>query len=70
MGFYEILITGELEKYREAYFEDMETEKMDDGTTRLSGFLTDSSALYGVINKMRDMGLELISLERTDFEQT
>lgn len=70
MGFYEILVMGEIEKYRESFFDEMETEKLDDGTTRFNGFLTDSSALYGVINKMRDMGLEIIRLEKMDIVKT
>lgn len=70
MGFYEIIVKGEIERYRESYFEEMESEKMDDGTTRFNGYLSDSSAMYGVINKMRDMGLEIIKLERTDVVKT
>jgi hypothetical protein len=37
--------------------------QLPDGTTTLSGPLSDRAAVYGVINKLRDMGLTLLSVE-------
>jgi hypothetical protein len=36
-----------------------------DGTTLLVGPLRDQAALHGLLNKIRDMGLPLLSVERT-----
>jgi len=37
-----------------------------DGTSRLSGTLSDQSALYGVLNKIDRLSLTLLSLERRE----
>ena len=37
-----------------------------DGMTALSGLIADQAALYGLLVKARDLGLELISVSRDD----
>jgi hypothetical protein len=37
----------------------------EDGTTLLSGPVTDQSALYGLLRKVRDLGLTLVAVHRT-----
>jgi hypothetical protein len=36
------------------------------GLTVLSGVCTDRAALYGVLDRLRDLGLELLAVESTD----
>lgn len=38
----------------------------DDGTSLLSGQLADQSALHGLLLKVRDLGLTLLSFSRLD----
>jgi hypothetical protein len=39
-------------------------ERQDDGTTVLAGPVVDQAALYGVIIRIRDLGLSLLSVNR------
>jgi hypothetical protein len=45
------------------WFEGLRVEQIDGESTVLSGEVRDQSALYGIIAKLRDLGLELISVE-------
>jgi hypothetical protein len=44
------------------WFSGLAIEHADDGGSTLAGRLADQSALYGVLSKMRDLGLSLSSL--------
>jgi hypothetical protein len=37
-----------------------------DGTTALVGEVKDQAALYGLLNRLRDFGLELVELEEVE----
>jgi hypothetical protein len=37
-----------------------------DGTTLLKGKLPDQAALHGILTKISELGVELISVQRTD----
>ena len=45
------------------WFDGLEVENQPDGDAILSGPLPDQSALYGVLNRMRDLGLALASVD-------
>lgn len=64
MDFYEIVVDCEIEKCWEPAFKGLKLEKRGDGTTLLSGILIDQSAVYGVINTIRDLGMEILRLEK------
>ncbi len=66
MGFYEIIVKGEMAGYRESAFQGLKLEQQQNGTTRLSGSLKDQSAVYGIINILRDMGLEILRFEKRE----
>jgi hypothetical protein len=63
---YEIRIGGHLEKHWSAWFGDLKLTHEGDGTTKLCGFVPDQAALYGVLMKVRDLGIVLISVEAVD----
>ena len=63
--FYEIVISGYIQ---ETWFEELTVIKQPDLTTMLRGNLVDQSALYGVLRKINDLVVDLISVNRMDLE--
>jgi hypothetical protein len=65
---YQIKVQGRLDERWEPWFDGMSIalEPAGDGSTvtALTGPVADQAALYGLINRMRDLGLPLISVER------
>jgi hypothetical protein len=59
---YEIRIQGHLDSRWTAWFEGMELIADQDGSTLVRGQVTDQAALHGLIQKVRDLGLPLISV--------
>ena len=56
--FYRITIRGRLgDRFADA-FEPLKME-IEDGNTVLAGVCVDMSALYGILDRVRDLGLEL-----------
>jgi hypothetical protein len=41
----------------------------DHGRTTIAGPVTDQAALHGLLNKVRDLGLELLEVRRTDLDR-
>ncbi len=67
-GQYEIRLRGCLEPRWAAWFDGMDLTPGDDGTTVLSGPVTDQAALHGLLQKVRDLGLPLLSVTSLDAE--
>lgn len=63
---YQIKIKEYLDERWADWFEGMTFTHESDGTTTLSGPITDQAALHGVLNGIRDLGLSLISVQRVD----
>ena len=61
-----IHIRGQIDRDWAEWFEDMEIQPMEEGTTLLQGNFADQSALYGILAKLRDLGVELLSVEQFD----
>jgi hypothetical protein len=61
---YHIQIQGHLAADWSEWFEDMTVQCRPDGTTVLSGPVRDQAALHGLLLKVRDLGLTLISVNR------
>lgn len=65
---YEIRIEGVLDARWSAWFDGLVVTSGPDGTTVLAGPITDDAALHGVLAKIRDLGMPLISVRRTGRE--
>jgi len=61
----EIRVKGILDPSWSEWLGNLEISCQEDSCS-LSGKITDQSMLYGIITKIRDMGLELISIETVD----
>lgn len=61
---YVIQITGELGDHWHAWFEGMSFEQPGDGTTVITGRVADQSALHGVLQRIRDLGMPIVSVTR------
>ena len=59
---YNIKIQGQLDDRWKAWFDDLDIILTRDGDTILNGIIIDQPALHGVLKKIRDMGLTLISV--------
>lgn len=59
---YRIHIKGHLDEHRLRWFEGLTVSQQQNGETIISGVM-DQSALHGVLNRIRDLGLELISVQ-------
>ena len=67
-GRYEIRVKGHLAPRWSAWFDGMSLTAESDGTTALRGPVADQAALHGVLQKVRDTGLPLISVTPIDAE--
>lgn len=66
MNQYVIHIKELLDPGRADYFEDLTIVKTEVGETLLTGTIADQSALHGLLAKIRDLNLTLISVNRID----
>jgi hypothetical protein len=59
---YEIRVRGRLAERWSAWFDGMEIIPADDGSTLIRGQVADQAALHGLIQRVRDLGLPLVSV--------
>jgi hypothetical protein len=62
---YEIRVAGVLDSRWAAWFDGLQVSGHSEETV-ISGLLTDQPALYGLLAKVRDLGLTLIAVRRLD----
>jgi hypothetical protein len=67
---YEIRIHGRLAGRWSAWFDGMELVDDADGSTLIRGQVADQAALHGLIQKVRDLGLPLLSITHTQTGHT
>jgi hypothetical protein len=60
---YEIRVGGHLALRWAAFFDGMTLTPQDDGTTVIHGAVLDQSALHGLLRKLSDLGLPLVSVK-------
>ena len=65
-GRYEIRLKGRLDARWATWFDGLSFSHESDSTTVLSGLVTDQAALHGLLSKVRDLGLPLISVTQID----
>jgi len=63
---YQIRIKGHLDRKWKDWFEGMSITLEDSGETLISGSVVDQAELHGLVKKVRDLGLPLISVNRVD----
>jgi hypothetical protein len=61
-GRYEIRLKGHLDTRWAAWFDGLTVTRDSDGTTVIGGPVADQAALHGLLQKTRDLGLPLISV--------
>ena len=61
-GRYEIRLKGHLDTRWAAWFDGLTLTRHSDGSTIIGGPVADQAALYGLLQKTRDLGLPLISV--------
>ena len=67
---YEIRIKGHLNQKWTDWFEGLDIVLEDNGDTSLIGPVADQAALYGLLRKVRDLGIPLISVFCVNSRQT
>ena len=68
-GLYEIRLKGHLDAKWADWFDGLTITRADNGETLLSGAVVDQAALHGVLRKVRDLGLPLVSVNQIDPKQ-
>ena len=67
LGLTEIRVKGHLDAKRWAdWFEGLSLTLEENGDTLLVGQVVDQAALYGLLRKVRDLGMPLISVNQVD----
>jgi hypothetical protein len=67
---YQIRVKSHLPSQWADWFGGLTIENLPNGETTLTGVLSDQAALHGVLNRMRDIGLTLVSLNRIECHGT
>ena len=65
-GLYEIRIKGHLDDRWADWFEGLTITLEDNGDTLLTGPVVDQAALHGLLRKVRDLGIPLLSINRVE----
>ena len=66
---YRIRVEGHLGQQWSDWFEGLTITLEDQGETLLTGPVVDQAALHGLLRKIRDLGMPLISVQRLDPDQ-
>jgi hypothetical protein len=66
---YEIRLKGHLDSRWAAWFDGLSLTNESDGTTLLCGPVVDQAALHGLLQKVRDIGLPLVSVTQVQPDQ-
>ena len=66
---YEIRFKGHLRSFRAQMFEGLEMVQVPDGETVLTGPVIDQAALHGILDRLRDLGVPLLSLTRLSMDE-
>ena len=65
-GWYEIRLKGHLDTRWAAWFDGLSLTLESDGNTLIYGLVADQAALHGLLQKVRDVGLPLVSVTQVN----
>ena len=68
-GLYEIRLKGHLDNRWADWFEGLTITLEEDGDTLLTGPVVDQAALHGLLKKVRDLGMPLVSVSPLEHGQ-
>ena len=68
-GLYEVRLKGHLDSRWAAWFDGLTLTNESDGTTLIQGPVVDQAALFGLLRKLRDVGLPLVSVAQVEPDQ-
>jgi len=68
-GRYEIRLKGQLDARWATWFDGLSLATCNDGTTTIRGPVVDQAALHGLLQRVRDLGMPLISVIRIQPDQ-
>ena len=68
-GAYEIRVSGKLNLKWSDWFGGFTITPAGEAETRLTGTVADQAALHGVLHKIRDLGLPLLSVQRLEEDE-
>lgn len=66
---YELRVKGHLDARWADWFDGLSLTHASDGTTLIHGPVADQAALHGVLQKLRDLGLPLVSVTQAEPDQ-
>ena len=67
---YRLRVVGRLDPHWSPWLGDLTLTRHDDGTTSLTGAVGDQAQLHGLLTKIRDLGVTLLSLAVLDCPDT
>jgi len=67
---YQIRLKGHLDHQWIHWFDGLTITLEEDGNTLLAGPVADQAALHGLLKKVRDLGMPLVSVNRVQFNET
>ena len=65
----EIQIKGQIDEHWSEWFEGLALTHTGQGNTVLSGVVVDQAALHGLLAKLRDLGLSILSVNAMETER-
>jgi hypothetical protein len=68
--YYEIRVRGLLDDHWSAWFEGLTLTPLANGETLIAGPIQDQAALHGILAKIRDLGLHLLSVVCVEYRTT
>ncbi len=67
---YQIRLKGHLGSQWTAWFEGLTITLEEEGDTLLTGPVIDQAALHGLLKKVRDLGMPVVSVNQVQFNET